>query len=114
MQAIPPHPINRKATIMSETSTAAVAKSTGNYALTVKVLKNELRNIGSKPGQFRYLQVEYTSSKAGVKTTAATAFGLQTMAKLATLAIGDSAQLIGQFNGPGFRVVSVNDVKVPA
>ena len=99
---------------MSETSTAAVAKSTGNYPLTAKILKNELRNIGSKPGQFRYLQVEYTSSKAGVKTTAATAFGLQTMAKLAGKAIGDTVQLIGTFNGPGFKIVSMNDVKVAA
>ena len=98
---------------MSETSTAPVAK-TGNYPLTVKVLANELRDIGSKPGQFRYLRAEYTSAKAGVKQTAATAFGLQTMAKLANVAVGDSVQLIGSFSGPGFKIVSVNDVKVPA
>ena len=97
---------------MSETNTAVAAvASTGNYPLTAKILKNELRNIGSKPGQFRYLQVEYTSSKAGVKTAAATAFGLQTMAKLAGKAIGDTVQLVGSFSGPGFKIVAVNDVK---
>ena len=96
---------------MSETSTvAAVAKSTG-YPLKGKILKIETRKYSSKTvqdGTFAYLQVEYTSRKAGVKVTAATAFGAEAKAALAGKSVGDAVDLFGEFNGPGFTIKSVD------
>ena len=95
---------------MSETSTVAAVKSTG-YPLRGKILAIETRPYSSANvpnGTFTYLKVEYTSQKAGVKQTAATAFGAEAKAALAGKSVGDDVDLFGEFKGPGFTIKSVD------